>query len=91
MLTSFRELSIAGLFIAVLIFVMAALSAFNKVRILRDKLNDELRRIACAPIPAPTDKRFKGWDPLKIYAPGVWGDLKLRPAVPAKPRGPLPR
>ena len=87
LLPTFGELGLAGLFVASLMFIVGALISFSQVHILRNKLSDELRRIACAPIPARSDKRFKGWDPRKIYAPGVWGDLELRPAVPTKPRG----
>ena len=47
---------------------------------LREKLARELRLIACAPIPAREDKRFKKWDPNLIHPPGRWGELVLQPA-----------
>lgn len=74
-------------FLPAIIFIVMALTSFNTVQTLRNKLNDELRRIACAPIPARNDKRFKGWKPGRIYPPGSWGELKLKPAMPGKSRG----
>ena len=56
------------------------LGLFGSRRTLREKLTRELRDIACAPIPARGDKRFKNWDSKRIFPPGRWGYLELRPA-----------
>ena len=53
---------------------------------LREKLACELRQIACAPVPARGDKRFKKWDPDLIHPPGRWGESVLQPADPRQQR-----
>jgi hypothetical protein len=60
-----------GVMVALLlaICVPAILLTFNSRHVYREKLTKELRRIACAPIPAPGDKRFKKWAPEKIFPP----------------------
>jgi hypothetical protein len=58
---------------------------FKSPRALERKLADELRPIACAPIPPRTDRRFANWDPSEIFPPGRWGQYWLGPAKP-KPR-----
>jgi hypothetical protein len=55
------------------------LAIFGSRGTLRDKLVRELRDIACAPIPSRGDKRFKNWDSKRIFPPGRWGYLQLRP------------
>jgi hypothetical protein len=65
------------------IMLIQLLLAFAHRRLLRQKLTAELRQIACAPIPSRHDKRFKNWDPNKIFPPGRWGQMVLRPAKPA--------
>jgi len=67
---------------AVLYF--GAFLSFARRRSLREKLARELRLIACAPIPARGDKRFKHWDPDLIFPPGRWGELVLQPAQPRR-------
>ena len=52
-----------------------ALSGLSNRTYLRLKLAHELRAIACAPIPAKDDRRFKGWNPGRIYPPGLWGNF----------------
>jgi ABC-type Na+ efflux pump permease subunit len=72
------------------VFVLALSSAvfasFRKRRVLREKLARELRLIACAPIPARGDKRFRKWDPDRIFPPGRWGEFQLFPAKPRRSR-----
>jgi hypothetical protein len=60
-----------GAMVAILlaICVPAILLTFNSRHVYREKLTKELRRIACAPIPARGDKRFKKWEPAKIFPP----------------------
>jgi ABC-type Na+ efflux pump permease subunit len=70
------ELCFLGLMFAPLLLT------FGRRHQLRTKLTNELRQIAAAPIPARNDKRFRSWNPDKIFPPGRWGDLVLRPAVP---------
>jgi ABC-type transport system involved in multi-copper enzyme maturation permease subunit len=55
-----------------------ALSGYRDRHFLRQKLAHELRAIACAPIPAKGDKKFKRWNPRSIYPPGVWGNFDWR-------------
>jgi hypothetical protein len=62
----------SGGFPLVLLFavsVPAILLTFYSRYVHREKLTCELRLIASAPIPAPGDKRFQGWDPAKIFPP----------------------
>jgi hypothetical protein len=68
--------------LAALVFFLPAvtLAAFGSRKTLREKLTRELRDIACAPIPARGDKRFKNWDSKRIFPPGRWGYFELRPA-----------
>jgi ABC-type Na+ efflux pump permease subunit len=61
------------------VFYVGGLICFARRHRLREKLARELRLIACAPIPARGDKRFKKWDPDLIYPPGRWGELVLHP------------
>jgi hypothetical protein len=65
-----------------LFLLISILGTFQKRALLREKLTRELRDIASAPIPARGDKRFKGWNPERIFPPGRWGylNLDLRPA-----------
>jgi len=63
--------------------VVPLLLTFGRRHRLRQKLSKELRLIACTPIPARHDKRFKNWDPNKIFPPSPWGKMVLRPARPA--------
>ena len=63
-----------------LLFV--GLGMFKNKGELMDKLAKELRFIACAPIPARGDKRFKSWNSKRIYPPGRWGYWELRAAGP---------
>jgi ABC-type Na+ efflux pump permease subunit len=72
-------------FFFVLAIAGAVFGGFRQRRILREKLARELRLIACAPIPARGDKRFKKWDPDLVFPPGRWGELRLSPPDP-KPR-----
>jgi len=67
--------------IVILVFflVIVTLAAFGNRGTLRDKLARELRDIACAPIPARSDKRFKNWDAKRIFPPGRWGYFELHP------------
>ena len=53
------------------------LGVFGNRRMVREKLTRELRDIAAAPIPTRNDKRFKGWDPNRIFPPGRWGYFEL--------------
>jgi len=46
-------------FFFVLAIAVAVFGGFRQRRILREKLARELRLIACTPIPARGDKRFK--------------------------------
>jgi len=62
--------------------IFPCLLTFDRRRLFREKLTRELRQIAVAPIPARNDKRFKSWDPMKVFPPpatGMWtrGPLKL--------------
>jgi hypothetical protein len=59
-----------------------AFASFARRHTLREKLARELRLIACAPVPARGDKRFKRWDPDLIYPPGRWGELILKAGGP---------
>jgi hypothetical protein len=65
--------------VAALVFFLPAvtLAAFGSRKTLREKLTRELRDIACAPIPARGDKRFKNWDSKRIFPPGRWGYFEL--------------
>ncbi|HVM50929.1 MAG TPA: hypothetical protein VMU04_23075 [Candidatus Acidoferrum sp.] len=72
------------LFLLLAMLFFGALTGFAQRRSLREKLVRELRLIACAPIPARGDKRFKKWDPALIHPPGRWGEFELKPAVPAR-------
>jgi len=76
-----RALSFPSGEIIVLVFFLAivTLAAFGNRGTLRDKLMRELRDIACAPIPARSDKRFKNWDAKRIFPPGRWGYFELDP------------
>jgi hypothetical protein len=67
--------------VAALVFFLPAvtLAAFGSRKTLREKLTRELRDIACAPIPARNDKRFKNWDSKRIFPPGRWGYFELHP------------
>jgi hypothetical protein len=67
--------------LAALVFFLPAvtLAAFGSRKSLREKLTRELRDIACAPIPARGDKRFKHWDSKRIFPPGRWGYFELHP------------
>jgi ABC-type transport system involved in cytochrome c biogenesis permease component len=69
----------AEIVILVILLVFVTLAAFGNRGTLRDKLVRELRDIACAPIPARNDKRFKNWDAKKIFPPGRWGYFELHP------------
>jgi hypothetical protein len=69
-----------GMAIFLLVIVAITFGAFGSRGNLRDKLVRELRDIACAPIPARGDKRFKKWDAKRIFPPGRWGYFDLRPA-----------
>jgi hypothetical protein len=69
----------------------AALAVFAKRGLLRKKLCAELRQIAAAPVPARGDKRFKGWNPGRIFPPGRWGDFQLRPGTSQPRLGPRRR
>src|SRR5262249_43405361 len=40
----------------------------------KKKLPCNLRPIPPAPPPAIGDKQFKGWNPRRIYPPGLWGN-----------------
>jgi hypothetical protein len=89
----FAENPVLVIFLAVGISV-GFLLAFSRRYVVRQKLIKELRRIACAPIPARGDERFKKWDPDKIFPPGDFGDwgeivgLAAKSKVrPAKPKG----
>jgi hypothetical protein len=78
--------SAAELFIIGLVLIVSALFMFQAAGKVREKLERELRDIACAPIPKPDDKRFKHWDPDKIFPPGRWGELLLVPGKkPTRP------
>jgi hypothetical protein len=68
--------------VAALVFFLPAvtLAAFGSRKTIREKLTRELRDIACAPIPARGDKRFKNWDSKRIFPPGRWGYFELHPA-----------
>jgi hypothetical protein len=76
-----RTLFIPSAEIVILVFflLIVILAAFGNRGTLRDKLVRELRDIACAPIPARSDKRFKNWDAKRIFPPGRWGYFELRP------------
>jgi hypothetical protein len=65
--------------LAALVFFLPAvtLAAFGSRKTLREKLTRELRDIACAPVPARGDKRFKHWDSKRIFPPGRWGYFEL--------------
>jgi hypothetical protein len=67
--------------LAALVFFLPAVTlvAFGSRKTLREKLTRELRDIACAPIPARGDKRFKHWDSKRIFPPGRWGYFELHP------------
>jgi ABC-type Na+ efflux pump permease subunit len=69
----------AEIVILVIFLVFVMLAAFGNRGTLRDKLVRELRDIACAPIPARSDKRFKNWDAKRIFPPGRWGYFELHP------------
>lgn len=69
-----EELVVAGMAL-----VLAAAGMFGSAGKVREKLERELRDIACAPIPKPGDKRFRNWDPDKVFPPGRWGELLLVP------------
>lgn len=62
------------------------LGVFGNRRMVREKLTRELRDIAAAPIPARNDKRFKSWDPKRIFPPGRWGYFELHAAQSATRR-----
>jgi ABC-type Na+ efflux pump permease subunit len=66
-------------FVVLLILLGVLLASFARRNVLREKLARELGLIACAPIPARGDKRFKKWDPDLIFPPGRWGELLLVP------------
>jgi hypothetical protein len=70
------ELAVVGSSLFLMAFV-----AFHDAGKVREKLERELRDIACAPIPKPEDKRFKAWDPNKVFPPGRWGEFLLAPAT----------
>jgi hypothetical protein len=94
-LAGFRQMP-GFLFAAILILFLLAVFAWLKSLLfptaskarpfLFYKLITELRDIACAPIPARGDKRFRRWDPRLIYPPGRWGELELREAKPNRLR-----
>ena len=77
---------VAALFI-LLIILIAFLLSFARRNVLREKLARELGLIACAPIPARGDKRFKKWDPDLIFPPGRWGELLLVPGRSTRSHG----
>jgi hypothetical protein len=58
------------------VLLLIALGIFSSRRFLRQKLATEFRAIACAPIPARGDKRFKSWKPKMIYPPRPLGPLR---------------
>lgn len=76
------ELVVVGI-----ILVLWAAGMFQGAGKVREKLVRELRDIACAPVPKPDDKRFKNWDPDKVFPPGRWGEFILVPGE--KPTRPL--
>jgi ABC-type Na+ efflux pump permease subunit len=76
------ELIVVGM-----VLVLLAAGMFQAAGKVREKMERELRDIACAPVPKPDDKRFWGWDPDKIFPPGRWGELFLVPGK--KPTRPL--
>jgi hypothetical protein len=78
--------AIAVLVIVATVFYIGTFFCFARRHGLREKLTRELRLIACAPIPARGDSRFKKWDPDLIYPPGRWGDLVLQPGDPTRHR-----
>ena len=59
--------------------VFPIVATLGTAQILRNKLANEFKQIACAAIPSRSDKRFKHWVPEKIYPPGRWGELILKP------------
>ncbi len=71
----------------VLFFILlsSSISSFSRRRTVRQKLTNELKWIAAAPIPARGDKRFKSWNPQAIHPPGRWGEFALREATTLKP------
>ena len=73
-------------FFLVLTLSGAVFASFGSRRALREKLARELRIIACAPIPARGDKRFRKWDPNLVFPPGRWGEFQLHPAKPKTSR-----
>jgi hypothetical protein len=75
---NFREGGVVLLFICGFV-VFPIVATFGTMHVLRNKLANEFKQIACAPIPSRSDKRFKHWSPEKIYPPGRWGELILRP------------
>ena len=66
------------------VLVVGTIGCFIMAGKVREKLEHELHAIACSPIPAPGDARFKNWDPDKIVPPGRWGEFIL---IPGGPRG----
>ncbi len=71
-----------GVVVTGIVLFLGTLGCFNMAGKVREKLEHELHAIACAPIPAADDARFKGWDPDKIVPPGRWGEFVLVPAGP---------
>jgi hypothetical protein len=76
--------SAVGITVLGTVLLFGTMGCFMTAGKVREKLEHELHAIACAPIPAPGDPRFKGWDPDKIIPPGRWGDFVL---LPGGPRG----
>ena len=75
MLGNFPKGNVEELIWVVVIASVVILRSFGRAGVLRQKLSRELRAIACAPIPVRGDKRFKDWDPERIFPPGRWGYL----------------
>jgi hypothetical protein len=73
------------MFVAV-VLLLISMGVFSSRRFVRDKLRLELRAIACAPVPARGEKRFKSWNPKLVYPPGRWGYFELKAIQPPKTR-----